>query len=159
MRRWVVVVVVAGVIVISGCSAADDEGGSQREASSTTSVVSELPVSEGAAGPGSEHRAFCERYGVLDRLFDELPDGSLEELRASLRTLAVESAVVAEDAPDEVADDAQAMAAYFSEWEGAAAAATTQEQAADASTEVASAAEFQEAGQRLHAWVEENCPT
>lgn len=145
------------VLALLGCSGGGDDGGGG--SSSTAPPTSGPAMSTGeAAGPGPEHRAFCEEYQVLDRLFDDLPDSSLAELQASVETLAQQSAEVAQGAPDEVAADAQVMADYFAEWHEAADAAETRGDAAGATAGLASIEAFHEAGQRLHGWVQENCP-
>lgn len=146
------------VLLLVGCSDADDGGSSTTSRPVGLTTAAPHPSSGEAAGPGPEHRVFCEGYGELDRLFDELPDGTLAEVRSSVGTFAEEAAALADGAPDEVVDDAQVMATYFAELRDVVEAAATMEEAESAGADLDSADEFQAAGQSLFAWTEENCP-
>lgn len=146
--------------LLASCSDVGPEGTPRttdaERASSAPEATGTEPVE--AAGSGPEHRAFCEEYATFDRLLDELPDGTVEEMRASVGTLAEQSTVLADGAPAEVAEGAEATAAYFADLIDVVAEASTKEEAEEVAMSLDSFAGLQEAGQALMAWTEENCP-
>jgi len=109
-----------------------------------------------AGAPGDPE--FCAAYGALDERFEDVPNDTLEEVRAS--TTAIDAAIddLVPLAPDELAEQMEVLAQAVDELVDAAATATSTEEALAALEQVFSDQAYGEAALAVDDYFEDRCP-
>jgi hypothetical protein len=119
--------VAVGALLVA-CGSDDDSSGDT--ASETTAAP------DGAASSDDGDAEFCAAYDTFQRSFEDLPNDTVEGLRAGVDALVEGSTALREVVPDELTEDADLMVQGANELAEAIADAETVEEAQAAAAEV-----------------------
>lgn len=148
--RLVVGVAVAGALGLAGCG--DDDDGAAPDAATSDEVSS---ADDGFCAAWERFEASGEPD--LDALVDSPTEAAFEEARDQYQARTDAAADVAEQAPDEVADDADDVAAYYEEANTAIQEAASQEDLASSSADPLTDLDAFDAIERLEAHAADTC--
>lgn len=140
----------------------DDEPTEEDDPETTTSeddpeTTTTTEGSDGGDTEGEGVEAVCTAYADADTVTGDLPNDTLEQVRDGAADLVEAFEGVVELAPEEIIDDAQAVADGLTQLRDVVDEASTLEEARQGVTALEDP-DLAAAGERLDEWVQENCP-
>lgn len=132
---------------------APEEPTETTEAAPDETTTTAAPVGEGEGDP-----EFCAAYAAFDAQFEDLPDETVDDIKAGAVQLRDGLADMVDIAPEELSGDMEILAQAGEDLVTVTADATTVEEAQQASGEVFLDEEFSAAAQRVDDYYRTGCP-